>query len=95
MFVNEVVDEVPRVLVLQRSLVHPGLVEKLLQIGINILQVKSVVGVPANMADVLEVGGKSDIFFFYLSFNSLLGHCINSSLDWVVDTVVLSWCSFR
>ena len=93
--VNEVVDEVPGVLVLQGSLVHSSLVEKLLQIRINIFQVKSVVRVPANMADVLEVGGKSNIFFFYLSLSRLLGHGIDAALDWIVDAVVLSLSSFR
>ena len=89
MLVDEVVDEVPSVLVLQGSLVYSSLVEKLLQIGINIFQVKSVVGVPANMTDVLEVGGQPDIFLLYLPLRGLLGHGIDSRLDWVVDTVVL------
>ena len=94
MLVNEVVDEVPGVLVLQGSLVHSSLVEKLLQIGINIFQVKSVVGVPADMTDVLEVGWKSNIFLLYLSFSSLLGHDVYSTLDWVVDAVVCCRSSF-
>jgi len=55
MFVNEVVNEVPGVFVLKRLLVDAGLVEELLQIWVDILKVKTMVGVPANVTDVLEI----------------------------------------
>ena len=71
--VNEVVDEVPGVLVLEGSLVHASLVEKLLQIGINILQIKSMIRIPADVANVLEVGRKPDVFFLNLPLRSFLG----------------------
>ena len=55
MFVNEVVNEVPGVFVLKRLLVDTCLVEELLQIWVDILEVKTMVGVPANVTDVLEI----------------------------------------
>jgi len=63
MFVDEIINEVAGVLVLERFLIHPCLLEELLEVGVDVLQVKAMIWVPANVTDVLEVGGHSNVFF--------------------------------
>ena len=63
MFVDEIIDEVAGVLVLERFLIHACLLEELLEVRVDVLQVKAMIGVPANVTDVLEVGGHSNVFF--------------------------------
>ena len=72
MLVNEVVDEVPGVLVLQGFLIYSSFVEKLLQIWINIFQIKAMVWIPANVADVLEIAGHANVFLLELPLLHLL-----------------------
>jgi len=62
MFVDEVVNEITGVFVLKCFLIDTCLLEKLLEIRVDVLQVKAVIGVPANVTDVLEVGRHSNIF---------------------------------
>ena len=57
MLVNKVIDEISCVFVLQSFLINPSLVEKLFQVGVNIFQIKSMIGIPSDVADMLEVGG--------------------------------------
>ena len=61
MFVNEVVDEFPCVVVQKSGLVYSGPLEELLEIGVNIFEIESMVRIPAYMADVLEVGRHSNV----------------------------------
>jgi len=63
MFVDEIINEVAGVLVLERFLIHACLLEELLEVRVDVLQVKAMIGVPANVTDVLEVGGHSNVFF--------------------------------
>ena len=63
MFIDEVIDEIAGVLVLERFLIYACLLEELLEVGIDVLQVKAMIWVPAYVADVLEVGGHSNVFF--------------------------------
>ena len=72
MLVNEVVDKVPGVLVLQGFLIYSSFVEKLLQIWINIFQIKAMVWIPANVADVLEIAGHANVFLLELPLFHLL-----------------------
>ena len=62
MFVDEVINEISGVFVLQRFLVDTCLLEELLEIWVDILQVKTMIGVPANVTDVLEIGRHANIF---------------------------------
>ena len=57
MLVNKVIDEISCVFVLQSFLINPSLVKKLFQVGVNIFQIKSMIGIPSDVADMLEVGG--------------------------------------
>lgn len=61
--VYKIIDEVSRVLVLQRLLVHPRLLEEPLQVGVHILQIESPVRIPAHVADVLKVRRPPDVLF--------------------------------
>ena len=63
MFVDEIIDEVAGVLVLERFLINACLLEELLEVRVDVLQVKAMIGVPAYVTDVLEVGGHSNVFF--------------------------------
>lgn len=63
MFVDEVINEVAGVLVLERFLIHACLLEELLEVRVDVLQVKAMIWVPAYVTDVLEVGGHSNVFF--------------------------------
>ena len=62
MFVDEVINEITRVFVLKRFLIDTCLLEELLEIWVDILQVKAMIGVPANVTDVLEIGRHANIF---------------------------------
>ena len=63
MFVDEIINEVAGVLVLERLLINACLLEELLEVGVDVLQVKAMVWVPAYVTDVLEVGRHSNVFF--------------------------------
>jgi len=63
MFVDEIINEVAGVLVLERFLIHACLLEELLEVRVDVLQVKAMIWVPAYVTDVLEVGGHSNVFF--------------------------------
>ena len=63
MFVDEIINEVAGVLVLERFLIHACLLEELLEVRVDVLQVKAMIWVPANVTDVLEVGRHSNVFF--------------------------------
>ena len=71
-FVDKVVDKVPRLLVLQLRLRHARLGEEFVQLGVDVLQVEALVRVPAHVADVLEVGGQRDVFLPQLNPGRLL-----------------------
>ena len=62
MFVDEVINEISGVFVLQRFLVDTCLLEELLEIWVDILQVKTMIGVPANVTDVLEICRHANVF---------------------------------
>jgi len=62
MFVDEVINEVPGVFVLKRLLVDTCFLEELLQIWVDILQVKTMIGIPANVTDVLEICWHANVF---------------------------------
>ena len=62
MFVDEVINEITGVFVLKGFLIDTRLLEELLEIRVDVLQVKAMIGVPANVTDVLEVGRHSNIF---------------------------------
>jgi len=72
MFVDEIIDEVAGVLVLERFLIHACLLEELLEVRVDVLQVKAMIWVPANVTDVLEVGGHSNVFFVQPFLPSLI-----------------------
>ena len=55
--VNEIINEVSSVFILESFLINSCLLEESLQIWINIVQIKSMVGIPSYVTDVLEVGG--------------------------------------
>ena len=55
--VNEIINEVSSVFILESSLINSCLLEESLQVWINIVKIKSMVGVPSYVTDVLEVGG--------------------------------------
>ena len=55
--VNEIINEVSSVFILESSLINSCLLEESLQVWINIVKIKSMVGIPSYMTDVLEVGG--------------------------------------
>lgn len=63
MFVDEIINEVAGVLVLERLLIDACLLEELLEVGVDVLQVKAMVWVPAYVTDVLEVGRHSNVLF--------------------------------
>ena len=63
MFVDEIINEVAGVLVLERFLINACLLEELLEVRVDVLQVKAMIWVPAYVTDVLEVGGHSNVFF--------------------------------
>lgn len=72
MLVDEIVDEVARIFILQLSLRDARFGKELFQLGVDILQIKSLVGIPSHVADVLEVCRQADILFLELPFLSLL-----------------------
>lgn len=72
MFVDEVINEVAGVLVLERFLIHACLLEELLEVRVDVLQVKAMIWVPAYVTDVLEVGGHSNVFFVQPFLSSLV-----------------------
>ena len=55
--VNEIINEVSSVFILESSLINSCLLEESLQVWINIVKIKSMVGIPSYVTDVLEVGG--------------------------------------
>ena len=61
MFVNEVINEISRVFILKRLLVHSRFLEEFLQVWIHVLQVEAMIRIPAHVADVLEVGRHPDV----------------------------------
>merc|ERR1719209_1427151 len=62
MLVDEIINEIPGIFVLKRFLVDTCLLEELFQIWVDILQIKAMIGVPANVTDVLEIGRHANIF---------------------------------
>ena len=90
MFVYEVIDEVPRILVLQGLFVDTSFVEKLFKIRIHIFQVKTVVRIPPNMADMLKICGHANVFLLQL----LLVHFLTSLTPLIspIDLNRLEWC---
>ena len=55
--VNEIINEVSSVFILESFLINSCLLEESLQVWINIVKIKSMVGIPSYVTDVLEVGG--------------------------------------
>ena len=55
--VNEIINEVSSVFILESFLINSCLLEESLQVWINIVKIKSMVGVPSYVTDMLEVGG--------------------------------------
>lgn len=93
MFIYEVIDEVPCVLVLQGLFINTSFVKKLLEVGINIFQVKPVIRIPPNMADVLKIGGHANVLLLQLllvhlltSLASLVSPINLHSLKWSTST---------
>jgi len=70
--VDEVVDEIPGVLVLQFPLPDSGFGEKLFEFGVFHGNVESLVGIPSHVADVFEVGRQTDILLLQLGLLFLL-----------------------
>ena len=62
MLVDEIINEIPGIFVLKCFLVDTCLLEELFQIWVDILQIKAMIGVPANVTDVLEIGRHANIF---------------------------------
>ena len=56
MLVNKVINKISRVFVLQSLLINSCFVEKLFQVRVNIFQIKTMIGIPSYMTDVLKVG---------------------------------------
>lgn len=56
MLVNKVINKISRVFVLQRLLIDSCFVEKLFQVRVNVFQIKTMIGIPSYMTDVLKVG---------------------------------------
>ena len=69
---NKLVNKISRVFVLQLSLTDSGPGEELLQFGVHVFEVEASVRVPADVADVLEVGGQTDVLFLQLALLTLL-----------------------
>ena len=69
---NKLVNKISRVFVLQLSFADSGPGEELLQFGIDVFEVEAAVRVPADVADVLEVGGQTDVLFLQLALLTLL-----------------------
>ena len=72
MFVDEVINEVPGVFVLKRLLVDTCFLEELLQIWVDILEVKTMIGIPANVTDVLEICWHANVFLVQPGQNCLI-----------------------
>lgn len=61
LLLDEIVDDFRRLSVLQLSLGDPTHVKQVLQLRVQVVQIKTCVWIPAHMADVLEVAGRADV----------------------------------
>lgn len=68
MLLDEVVDEVSRLLVLKLPFADAGARKKLLQLRVNVFEVEASVRIPPDVADVLEVGRQADVLLLQPRF---------------------------
>lgn len=79
----KVIDEVDSLLVDLHIIVDTHALEQSLHVWVQVVHIKTLVGIPANMADVSEVRGSTDVLLgkllllvFVLVFTLALGDCV-------------------